>query len=105
MNSSSRQSGPRASSVRRSGSPWAAASRTAGGAEQVLDGGGLDLRRSRDRLMAHSPLTRIARDRQATLELFAEELRLAHEHVASITGEFTTDDLLGEIFSRFCIGK
>jgi tRNA modification GTPase len=39
------------------------------------------------------------------LELFAEELRLAHERLASITGEFTPDDLLGEIFSRFCIGK
>ena len=38
-------------------------------------------------------------------ELFAEELRLAHEHLSLITGEFTADDLLGEIFSRFCIGK
>jgi tRNA modification GTPase len=38
-------------------------------------------------------------------ELFAEELRLAQEALASITGEFTADDLLGEIFSRFCIGK
>jgi tRNA modification GTPase len=39
------------------------------------------------------------------LELFAEELRLAHERLGEITGEFTADDLLGEIFSRFCIGK
>ena len=39
------------------------------------------------------------------LELFAEELRLAQHALASITGEFTADDLLGEIFSRFCIGK
>ncbi len=39
------------------------------------------------------------------LELFAEELRLAHEALGVITGEFTADDLLGEIFSRFCIGK
>jgi tRNA modification GTPase len=38
-------------------------------------------------------------------ELFAEELRLAHHELATITGEFTADDLLGEIFSRFCIGK
>ena len=38
-------------------------------------------------------------------ELFAEELRLAQEALSSITGEFTADDLLGEIFSRFCIGK
>lgn len=38
-------------------------------------------------------------------ELFAEELRLAHQALASVTGEFTADDLLGEIFGRFCIGK
>lgn len=38
-------------------------------------------------------------------ELFAEELRLAQQALNSITGEFTADDLLGEIFSRFCIGK
>jgi tRNA modification GTPase len=38
-------------------------------------------------------------------ELFAEELRLAQRALSSITGEFTADDLLGEIFSRFCIGK
>jgi tRNA modification GTPase len=39
------------------------------------------------------------------IELFAEELRMAQDAVSSITGEFTADDLLGEIFSRFCIGK
>lgn len=38
-------------------------------------------------------------------ELFAEELRLAQESLNSITGEFGSDDLLGEIFRRFCIGK
>jgi len=38
-------------------------------------------------------------------ELFAEELRLAQRELAAITGEFSADDLLGEIFSRFCIGK
>jgi tRNA modification GTPase len=38
-------------------------------------------------------------------ELIAEELRLAQEALSSITGEFTPDDLLGEIFSKFCIGK
>jgi tRNA modification GTPase len=38
-------------------------------------------------------------------ELFAEELRLAHAELSRITGRFTADDLLGEIFSRFCIGK
>jgi tRNA modification GTPase len=38
-------------------------------------------------------------------ELFAEELRLAHSALGTITGEFSADDLLGEIFARFCIGK
>ena len=38
-------------------------------------------------------------------ELLAEELRLAQLALSSITGEFNADDLLGEIFSRFCIGK
>ena len=38
-------------------------------------------------------------------ELFAEELRLAHRALGELTGEFSADDLLGEIFSRFCIGK
>jgi len=38
-------------------------------------------------------------------ELFAEELRLAQQALAGITGEFTSEDLLGEIFARFCIGK
>ena len=37
--------------------------------------------------------------------LLAEELRLAHDALSSITGRFTADDLLGEIFSHFCIGK
>ncbi|WP_043701037.1 tRNA uridine-5-carboxymethylaminomethyl(34) synthesis GTPase MnmE [Tepidimonas taiwanensis] len=39
------------------------------------------------------------------LELLAEELRLAHEALGTITGAFGADDLLGVIFSRFCIGK
>ena len=39
------------------------------------------------------------------LELFAEELRQAQESLSAITGVLTPDDLLGEIFSRFCIGK
>lgn len=45
-----------------------------------------------------------AQDDQS-LDLFAEELRLAQDHLSSITGQFTPDDLLGVIFSRFCIGK
>jgi tRNA modification GTPase len=38
-------------------------------------------------------------------ELFAEDLRLAQRALGEITGEFTSDDLLGEIFGSFCIGK
>ncbi|MNN75322.1 tRNA modification GTPase MnmE [compost metagenome] len=39
------------------------------------------------------------------LELAAEELRLAHDALGEITGRMTADDLLGKIFSSFCIGK
>lgn len=46
-----------------------------------------------------------AAQRDQVLELLAEELRLAHEHLGSITGVFSADDLLGEIFKSFCIGK
>jgi len=38
-------------------------------------------------------------------ELFAEDLRLAQQALGEITGEFSSDDLLGEIFGSFCIGK
>ncbi len=40
-----------------------------------------------------------------TPELFAEDLRLAQQALGEITGEFTSDDLLGRIFASFCIGK
>jgi tRNA modification GTPase len=46
-----------------------------------------------------------AESQLGALELFAEELRLAQEALGEITGEFSADDLLGVIFSRFCIGK
>jgi tRNA modification GTPase len=46
-----------------------------------------------------------AQERKSQLELFAEELRGAQHALSAITGEFSADDLLGEIFSRFCIGK
>ena len=42
---------------------------------------------------------------QPALDLLAEDLRQAQRHLGDITGQFTSDDLLGEIFSRFCIGK
>ena len=38
-------------------------------------------------------------------ELLAEDLRVVHAHLGAITGAFSSDDLLGEIFSSFCIGK
>ena len=41
----------------------------------------------------------------AALELLAEELRLAHDALGEITGRISADELLGAIFSRFCIGK
>jgi len=44
-------------------------------------------------------------DQISSAELVAEELRQAQDALSSITGEFTPDDLLGEIFSKFCIGK
>lgn len=47
----------------------------------------------------------LAASRWRELEFFAEELKLAQNALSSITGEFSPDDLLGEIFSRFCIGK
>jgi tRNA modification GTPase len=43
--------------------------------------------------------------RDAALDLLAEELRLAHRALGDITGQFSNEDLLGEIFGRFCIGK
>jgi tRNA modification GTPase len=47
----------------------------------------------------------VVEGRLPALELFAEELRLAQQALGEITGEFSADDLLGVIFSRFCIGK
>lgn len=46
-----------------------------------------------------------AADELARWELAAEELRLAQRALGVLVGEFSADDLLGEIFSRFCIGK
>lgn len=60
------------------------------------------LRRTREHL-EHA--VALAAQRDAALDLLAEELRLAHDALGEITGAFTADDLLGEIFGRFCIGK
>jgi tRNA modification GTPase len=60
------------------------------------------LRAAREHLemaQAHAAL------QDGALDLLAEELRLAHNDLGAITGAFSADDLLGEIFTRFCIGK
>ncbi|HZF79804.1 MAG TPA: tRNA uridine-5-carboxymethylaminomethyl(34) synthesis GTPase MnmE [Rubrivivax sp.] len=60
------------------------------------------LRRCRDHLLQaqqHAAL------QDGALDLLAEELRLAHRALGEITGQFSSEQLLGEIFSRFCIGK
>ncbi|MDT8428036.1 MAG: tRNA uridine-5-carboxymethylaminomethyl(34) synthesis GTPase MnmE [Pseudomonadales bacterium] len=44
-------------------------------------------------------------DRHQAGELVAEDLRHAHQYLGEITGEFSTDELLGRIFSSFCVGK
>jgi tRNA modification GTPase len=48
---------------------------------------------------------KFAADGNRSLELFAEELRLAQDQLGQITGKLLPDDLLGKIFSQFCIGK
>lgn len=67
----------------------------------------IPLARERHLVSLGSALQHVREAAQLTnaLELFAEELRLAHECIGVITGEFSADDLLGVIFSRFCIGK
>ena len=49
--------------------------------------------------------TRLLALQAQALDLLAEELRLAQNALNEITGEFSSDDLLGVIFSSFCIGK
>jgi len=71
------------------------------------DGEGLFMARERhvEALKKASSHLTHAKGLTTTLELFAEELRLAQEALGVITGRYTPDDLLGEIFGRFCIGK
>ncbi|WP_420467276.1 tRNA uridine-5-carboxymethylaminomethyl(34) synthesis GTPase MnmE [Panacagrimonas sp.] len=57
------------------------------------------------RAQAHLTETRSVLAAGTQVELAAEELRLAHEALGEITGRVTTDDMLGAVFSRFCIGK
>jgi tRNA modification GTPase len=46
-----------------------------------------------------------ATTKNKNFDLIAEEMRLAQNALSQVTGEFSSDDLLGEIFSNFCIGK
>ena len=50
-------------------------------------------------------IVRSSLDNQVPTDLLAEDLRTALSHLGSITGEISTDEVLGEIFGRFCIGK
>lgn len=58
-----------------------------------------------DRALEYLRQGRNSLDRDHAGELLAEDLRLAQQSLSEITGEFTADDLLGRIFSSFCIGK
>jgi tRNA modification GTPase len=73
-------------------------------------GEGLFLARRRhldalQRALVHLDAAAQALDRRAAAELMAEDLRQAQHALGEITGEFTSDDLLGRIFASFCIGK
>src|SRR5690606_5206028 len=78
------------------------------GFHQTSEGGFTARRRHLDALeRAHTHLHHSKAQLQsyAAGELLAEDLRLAQQALSEITGEFTPDDLLGRIFSSFCIGK
>lgn len=75
---------------------------------QPAEGQFLARRRHVQALDTAKELLVAGRDQLATHragELLAEDLRLAHQSLCEITGEFSSDDLLGKIFSSFCIGK
>ncbi|MDM5133280.1 tRNA uridine-5-carboxymethylaminomethyl(34) synthesis GTPase MnmE [Aeromonas piscicola] len=72
------------------------------------EGGFMARRRHLDALERAAERLLVAKDQLEIYvagELVAEELRLAQESLSEITGEFSSDDLLGRIFSSFCIGK
>ena len=81
----------------------------AGAGYQPTEGGAYAARRRHlDALARARVLVERAADTLSTsraFELFAEDLRLAQNALGEITGTFTSDDLLGEIFGSFCIGK
>jgi tRNA modification GTPase len=61
--------------------------------------------RALQRAAEHFSAGRRALEEDRAGELLAEELRLSQQALGEITGAFTADDLLGKIFSEFCIGK
>jgi len=71
------------------------------------DGEGLFMARERHVQVLQQADAHLKRAKElgGKLELFAEELRIAQKALGGITGEYSSDNLLGEIFSRFCIGK
>jgi len=71
------------------------------------DGGNIFMARERHLVALEQVATALGRARQSAprAEFFAEELRLAQRELDSITGEVSADELLGEIFARFCVGK
>ena len=76
---------------------------------QTIDGGAISARRRHLEALARArahceDAARQLTERRAG-ELVAEELRGAQQALAEITGEFTSEDLLGRIFAGFCIGK
>jgi tRNA modification GTPase len=82
--------------------------KTCMGYEQASEGRFSARRRHLDALeqaRQHLTLARYNLEELQAGELLAEELRQAQEALNQITGEFTSDDLLGRIFSSFCIGK
>ena len=62
-------------------------------------------REALQRTQAHLRTALQCIDRAADLELAGEDLRMAQQALGEITGEFSPDELLGSIFSEFCIGK
>jgi tRNA modification GTPase len=76
---------------------------------QTADGGTVSARRRHlealARARAHTEEAARQLSERRAGELVAEELRAAQQALSEITGEFTSDDLLGRIFSGFCIGK
>jgi len=78
------------------------------GVENLSEGGFSARRRHLDALQRcqqhlHDGMAQL--EHAAAGELLAEELRCAQDSLSEITGKFSADDLLGKIFSSFCIGK